>query len=163
MFFYWRMFGDGIDPDETRDITFEIVAGLVITVGTFLILYFLKQFFTNPVIIHLTDEGLEYIPAGVSTKFIKWSEIREIKEVNVRVVRGNVPALETALGLTLKDPEGYRQQFNAALAGLMKLNEKMYGATVLIQPSSFGKKYPEVKKIITQMTGLKLASAATTL
>ena len=143
--FYWVAFEK--EDEEEVGTGLKIIAVLVLIVGSFLLYQFTRQFIRVPVILLMNNQGFEYNPAGVSSQFIGWEEVAKVEEVSVRVLRGrNTGGWETALGVWLKDPGTYRSRMNAALGFLVKQNEKMYGATLLIEPASLGKEYEEVRR-----------------
>lgn len=139
--------------DNEQDNTIFFITGIfVVGVGAFLSVYFLAQFFRNPVLFKADDKGFEYIPAGVSLGLVRWEDVSGLEEVEVKVVRGDVPTYEKALAIILKNPDEYRQQFNAPLRKLMEISEQRNKGTILIEPASLQGRYEEVKKYFEEQT-----------
>lgn len=101
----------------------------------------------------VNEQGFEYNPSGQSTGFILWTDVERVAELSVTTNTTRVMDKETALGVWLKDPEAYYKKWNIVVHKLMQLNEKMYGATVLIQPSSLGKDYERVRQLFLEKRG----------
>lgn len=136
-----------IDPQQPiEDEMFFYIAYGIMIIGGFLALNFAWRFIKAPVVFRMDDQGILYNPAGVTTGLIRWDEIADANEKNIKVVRNDAPVYQTVLALKLKDPEAFRKRHNLVLAHLLKLGNKMYDADVLLEISVLGKKYDAVKE-----------------
>lgn len=129
-----------------------IILSIIGIIGSAVIYMALKIIIQRPAVITINENGFEYNPGGVSSGWIPWTNVAEIKDVDVNTQQGtlNGPILERALAIKLKDPTSYRDQYNILLKGLMKLNENMYDADIFFRLSSFGKQVNEVKTLMYQ-------------
>lgn len=144
---YWAVFGRA----EDLPLAFQVMAILVCVAGGFLLVHFIRQYWTHPLILHLNDKGFEFNGAGVSMGFIAWEAVEKVEEVEVLATNASIiGARERALGIWLKDPETYYQAWNLVMRKLMKANQEMYGATLLLPISSFGKEYQRVKQVFQE-------------
>jgi hypothetical protein len=131
--------------EESNNLVLAI-ALFIFTIGGFLLYRFMKSFFNIPVTLLVNDLGFEYNPSGYSTGFILWQDVIKVEEVSVTTNNTRVMGQETALGIWLKDPASYFAKRNIAIRKLMELNQKMYGATILVQPSSLSGDYERVRQ-----------------
>lgn len=129
-----------------------IIISIIGGIGSVIIFFVLKIIITRPAVITIDENGFEYNPGGVSSGWVTWSNVAEIKEVEVRTQKGvmNGPFMETTLAIKLKDPDLYRNRFNPIIRGLMKLNDKMYDADIFFRISNFGKEADTVKMLMMQ-------------
>jgi hypothetical protein len=65
---------------EHADQVFTVLGFFVLLAGGFLLVYFLKQFITNPYLFKATDKGFEYIPTGVSYGFYNWKDVVSVQD-----------------------------------------------------------------------------------
>lgn len=142
----WAIFGKTEDPLELAGPGL-IIPAIIVPLGCVVIYFALKAIILRPPVIRIDEQGFEYNPGGVSTGLIPWAHIEDILEVDVRTTRGDQmgPVVETALGIRLKDPETYRNQFNPVIRKLMELNEKMYEVDILFRLSDFGTQVDAMK------------------
>lgn len=121
-------------------------------IGSVCIFMSIKMLVLNPDVIMLNEKGFEYNPGGISSGFMLWSNVDEIKFVDVRTTEGqlNGPIWEQTLAIKLKDTSLYRNQFNSVFKGLMGLNKKMYDADIFFRLSSFGTQAEEVHALMMQ-------------
>ncbi len=134
-----------VDP-LMKDDTGIIVCAIIGILGSIVLYFNLKMLIQNPAIITINKDGFEYNPGGVSSGWIQWSNVEEIKYVDVKTERRNSQGvnLETALAVKLKDNTIYLNQYNIVIKGLMKINQGMYDADILFSLSSFGKRCDDV-------------------
>lgn len=137
------------DPSNIN-FTGIIILTIVTVIGSVVLFMALKMIIQNPAVITIDDKGFEYNPGGVSSGFVPWSNVGEIKLVNMRTVHGNLNGVvwETALAVKLKDPALYTKQFNPFIKGLMGLNKNMYDADIFFRLSSFGKQAEAVHQLM---------------
>lgn len=127
-----------------------VVGGFVCAAGTFLFIYFFKSFCKPHVIIRLDNNGFEYKPAGASFGFIQWTEVEDIRDVQVLSNNGRQARTVICLGVALKNPKEFRKKFSWFKRNTLGANESMYGVSVLIQPSTLGKRFAGVKQIMEE-------------
>lgn len=134
------------------DATGVIILSVVAVIGGMCLFFGVKTIIQNPVVITINENGFEYNPGGISSGFTPWSNVADIKPVNMRTIHGNLngPVWEQALGIKLKDPSLYTKQFNPLVRGLMSLNKRMYDADIFFRLSSFGKQAEEVRRLMLQ-------------
>lgn len=142
---YWAAF---VKEDSNNGVF--AIAIFIFVIGGFLLIRFVKSFLDDPVIMLVNEQGFEYNPAGYSTGFILWTDVEKVDEVTVTTNTTRVMDQQIALGVWMKDPELYYQRWNIAIRKLMQINQKMYGATILIQPSSLGKDYERVRQALLE-------------
>lgn len=127
-----------------------IILLIIMGIGSVILFFAWRMHSSHTPILSVDLSGFEYNPGGVSTGFVFWWNVAEIKEVEVRTTRGDLPGMvwELTLAVKLKDPTEYTQQFNAFIRGLMQLNDKMYDADIFFRLSDFGKQREEVKALM---------------
>lgn len=156
---YWAFFLKE-DADVPDTMAYLITGGMwAITAG---ILFFgLKIVIKRPDVILVNDKGFEYNPGGVSSGFVYWADVLEVKRVAVRATAGDAPGpvWETTLAVKMKDATAYRGHFNPFLRGLMHLNEKMYDADIFIRISSLGKQAEAVERLMMKYGGSPVPDA----
>lgn len=145
---YWGLFGREDAPDA--DSTVYIIASTVFGIGAVVVFMALRIVILQPAIIRINDQGFEYNPGGVSSGFIKWTNVQELKRTEVRTTAGNLPGpvWETVIAIKLKDSSTYTNQFNPFIQSLMKLNDQLYDADIFFRISSFGKQATEVEALM---------------
>lgn len=135
--------------------TFEkIVYGFFYIIAHFLIIVFGQRLFQGmPPVFIATEKGFCYDPAGISTGWILWEDVEEVRESKVLYGSGvnNGPTLLPVLGIKLMYPEEYN---TAAYAPLLqkvitwgqKLNNYQTEGVgdLLLRPSDFGNDYEKV-------------------
>ena len=135
---FWGVFrSEAEQPPNAMAYTILTVISVIAAV----IVYFaVKILITRPDIMRINEKGFEYNPSGVSSGFIEWSNVQEIKRAQVRTQQGqlNGPVWETAIGVKLKDPTPYKAQFTVLIQKLMELNTEMYDVDLWIRISSLG-------------------------
>ncbi len=130
-------------PIEGGSIIILIIIG---GIGTVVLFMAMKMIIQNPDVFFMNEKGFEYNPGGVSSGFMEWTNVADIKFVDVRTQQAQLhgPIWERTLAIKLKDSSVYRNQFNPLMKGLMKVNEKMYDVDIFFRLSSFGKQGEEV-------------------
>lgn len=123
-----------------------IIISIIGIIGAVVLFMAIRMIIVNPDVIVINEKGFEYNPGGVSSGFMQWTNVAEIKYVDVRTTQGqlNGPVWERALTIKLKDASLYRDQFNPLMKGLMSLNKTMYDGDIFFRLSSFGKQGEEV-------------------
>jgi hypothetical protein len=121
----------------------------------FLLIVFIRQLFSNSYLFIATVKGFKYTPAGISSGWVFWEDIEEVREASV--LFGNSvagPTTVLVLGIKLRYPENYIQNYNPALQTLLTAagqlnNYQTEGAgDLLLNPADFGNRYEEVKALI---------------
>ena len=150
---YWAFFlKEDADPPGTEAY---LVTGGMALIALTIVFFAMKLVIKRPDVILVNDQGFEYNPGGVSSGFVYWTDVLEVKRVAVRTTAGDAPGpvWETTLAVKLKDPAAYRGQFNPFLRGLMNLNEKMYDADIFIRIGSLGKQAEAVERLMMRYSG----------
>jgi hypothetical protein len=121
-------------------------------IGAVVLFMSLRAIILNPDVLIVNEKGFEYNPGGVSSGFMEWTNVAEIKFMEVRTTQGQLPGpiWEKVLAIKFKDPSLYTNQFNPLLKGLMHLNKNMYDADMFFRLSSFGSKVNEVHELMLQ-------------
>lgn len=134
------------------DATGVIILSIVAVIGGACIFFAVKMIIQKPAVITINENGFEYNPGGISSGFTPWSNVADIKPIQMRTIHGNLngPVWEEALGIKLKDSSLYRKQFNPLLRSLMGFNKNMYDADIFFRLSSFGKQADEVCRLMLQ-------------
>lgn len=145
---WWGLYlrEDAPEPDTTS----YIITILVVGIGSLILFFIARILIMHPDVLYINDKGFSYNPGGVSSGFIHWEDVQEIKQVNVNTTHGNLPGpvMETAIGIKLKDPEKYRVYSYALLRPLLKLNKNMYDVDLLIRISDLGKHRQEAEELL---------------
>lgn len=144
---YWAMF---IQNTEKFTTTMYIISLVIFSIGTVIIFKSIQIFIKRPDVILINGQGFEYNPGGVSSGFIPWSNVLEVRRVDVRTEGGNIggPVWETTLAVKLKVPGDYTKHFNFLMKPLLKINQNLYDADIFMRISSFGKQAKEVETLM---------------
>ena len=128
------------------------IAVIIGGIGLAVLFMALRAIILNPDVLVINEKGFEYNPGGVSSGFMEWTNVAEMKFTEVRTQQGQLPGpiWERVLAIKFKDPSLYTQQFNPLMRGLMHLNKDMYDADMFFRLSSFGKKVNEVHELMFQ-------------
>lgn len=129
-----------------------VIALMIGGIGAVVLFMSLRAIILNPDVLIVNEKGFEYNPGGVSSGFMEWTNVAEIKFMEVRTTQGQLPGpiWEKVLAIKFKDPSLYTNQFNPLLKGLMHLNKNMYDADMFFRLSSFGSKVNEVHELMLQ-------------
>ena len=127
-----------IETEEEIDLMGKLIFGFFTLVGFFLIGVFSYRLIKNPWTFRMTDEGFEYNPAGVSTGFIRWEDVAEIKYVPVTTDRGGPTKIMT-VGIILKDPHSYIARYPAALGVLFEYRKYESETPLVFLANAFGR------------------------
>lgn len=127
-----------------------IIALIIGGIGGIVLFMALRAIILNPDVLVINEKGFEYNPGGVSSGFMEWTNVTEIKFTEVRTTQGQLPGpiWEKVLAIKFKDPSIYTHQFNPLMRGLMHLNKNMYDADMFFRLSSFGNKVDEVHALM---------------
>lgn len=121
----------------------------------FLVIVFSRNLFVNHPLFIATTKGFQYTPAGISSGWVLWEDVEEIRESSI--LSGNKIGGATTvpvLGLKLRYPENYAAVYNPALQKLVQLAGKLHNyqtegaGDLLLNPADFGEKYREVKVLL---------------
>lgn len=136
----------GLLPLETEgeiDLMGKLIFGFFTFVGIFLIGVFSYRLVKNPWTFRMTDEGFEYNPAGVSSGFIRWEDVAEIKYVPVMTNRGGPTQIMT-VGVILKDPHSYIARYPTALGALFEYRKYESETPLVFLYKEFGRDHDRV-------------------
>lgn len=135
----------------------KLIFGFFYTIAHFLVIVFGQRLFKGmPPVFIATEKGFCYEPAGISTGWVLWEDIQEVRESSVLYGSGvnNGPALMPVLGIKLINPKEYNAAAYAPLLQLVvkwgqKLNNYQTEGVgdILLRPSDFGDQYDKVKEI----------------
>lgn len=138
-----------LKTEEEIDPVGQVVFGFFTLIGLFLLGVFGYRFVRNPWTFRLTDEGFEYNPAGVSSGFIRWDEVVEIKPVPVKMNFGG-PRTLMVVGVVLKDPHSYVARHPAALGVLFDYRRYESGTPLVFQFREFGRDHDRVVALMQE-------------
>lgn len=146
-----------LEDYQLEAVTFgeKCIFGFFYVLCHFLLIAFIRQLFSNSYLFIATAKGFQYTPAGISSGWVLWEDIEEVRETSV-LYGSNVagPTTVPVLGIKLRYPENYIQNFNPALQKLLtaagQLNNFQTEGTgdLLLNPADFGNRYEEVKALI---------------
>ncbi len=127
-----------------------IIALIIGGIGGVVLFMALRAIILNPDVLLINEKGFEYNPGGISSGFMEWTNVAEIKFTEVRTQQGQLPGpiWEKVLAIKFKDPSIYTHQYNPLLRGLMHINKNMYDADMFFRLSSFGNKVDEVHTLM---------------
>jgi hypothetical protein len=139
-----------------KDEPIEIMGGSIFIliiiggIGSVVLFMSVRAIVLNPDILVISEKGFEYNPGGISSGFMEWTNVAEIKFIEVKTNPGQLsgPIWERVLAIKFKDPALYNNQFIPAMRMLMDLNKKMYDADMFFRLSSFGKQGEEVYQLM---------------
>lgn len=145
---FWAFFlkEDTVAIDGEAIIIMLIIGGI----GAVVLFMALKNIIQNPDVLLLNEIGFEYNPGGVSSGFMEWTNVADIKFVDLRTSQGQLNGViwERTIAVKLKDPSLYRNQFNPLMKGLMDSNKIMYEGDIFFRISSFGKQFEQVHSLM---------------
>jgi hypothetical protein len=134
--------------------------GLTGKIAHFLVIVFGQRLLKGmPPVFVATEKGFCYEPAGISTGWILWEDIREVRESAVLYGSGvnNGPTLMPVLGIKLINPDEYNAAAYAPfLQRVVNLGQKLNNyqtegvGDILLRPSDFGRQYESVLALFKQ-------------
>lgn len=127
-----------------------IIALIIGGIGSVVLFMAFRSIFLNPNVLVINEKGFEYNPGGISSGFMEWSNVAEIKFTEVRTTQGQLPGpiWEKVLAIKFKDPSIYTHQYNPLMRWLMGLNKNMYDADMFFRLSTFGNQVNEVHELM---------------
>lgn len=147
-----------LNADELKNITtLQLLAfGLFYSIIHFLIITTVFRLAKDtPPVFTATEKGFWYEPAGISTGWILWEDVDEVRESSVLSDRNRVAGQATVLGIKLKYPDAYNaSQFTPVFKKFMQYAQQFNNmqtegvGDILINPSDFGDDYSAVKELI---------------
>lgn len=134
----------------------KIIFGFFYLITHFLVIVFGQRFFKGmPPVFVATQKGFHYEPAGISTGWVLWEDVAEVKESEVLFGSGvnNGPKLVPVIGIKLFNPEKYRASYAPLLQYVVKIGQKFHNyqtegvGDILIKPSDLGDQYENVLEL----------------
>lgn len=127
-----------------------IILLIIVVIGAAVLFFAVRMAVSPPPLISINRDGFEYNASGISTRFIPWTDVAEIKDVEVRTYRGNVPGpyMEMTLAVKLNSPDAYQRRHNSFVRGAMKTQRSLYDADIFFRLSDFGEQAEEVKEMM---------------
>jgi hypothetical protein len=131
----------------------KIIFGFFYLITHFLVIVFGQRLFKGmPPIFIATEKGFSYEPAGISTGWVLWEDITEVRESEVLFGSGvnNGPKLVPVIGIKLINPEQYRASYAPLLQYVVNIGQKFHNyqtegvGDILLRPSDFGDQYENV-------------------
>ena len=153
-----------LDEEVRSEIEFseKIIFGFFYIIAHFLAIVFgLRLFKGMPPVFIATEKGFCYEPAGISSGWILWKDVVEVRESTVLYGSSvtNGPRTMPVLGIKLIDPETYNAKaFVPLLRKLVNVGQKSNNyqtegvGDILIRPEDLGTNYDQVKAIFEQYT-----------
>ncbi len=135
LFFGW---GEIESPLQTQAWGFASIVGGGALVSLLLSVGFAYRWLRNPPTLRLYAEGFEYLPAGVSTGLVKWSDVVELRDETVLVSLVGTPSHRPVTAVVLRNPDDYLARFPAALRPIFAANRKLNSSPILIGQGEFG-------------------------
>ncbi|GAA4320833.1 STM3941 family protein [Flaviaesturariibacter amylovorans] len=136
-----------------------VMSGFMVLVGSFLSVKLFQRFLRNEFVFRMDDEGIESNEGGITTGLIRWSEIKEAREIKVPSSNRRSMATETVLALYLHHPEKQRARYNPALQALTNFAGELMGSSVLITPAVLGNQYNRALELIRARVPLSAGPA----
>lgn len=131
----------------------KIIFGFFYLITNYLVIVFGQRLFKGmPPVFVATEKGFYYEPAGISTGWILWEDVAEVKESEVLFGLGvnNGPKLVPVIGIKLINPEKYRASYAPLLQYVVNIGPNFHNyqtegvGDVLIKPSDLGEDYEKV-------------------
>lgn len=148
--FYWFILGPGVDTDNPPGTDFKIATVLVMAVGAFLFIYFLRMAITPKTMFRVDEDGI-MMDTGVRT-MVNWEEVDKVTLKTIRSTSNVGPQNETIVAVYLRDPAAYRNRYNFVLRNLVKLNESINGPSVMIPFVYVKKDYEAFRELAQRKT-----------
>jgi hypothetical protein len=139
----------------------KIIFGFFYLITHFLVIVFGQRLFKGmPPIFIATEKGFSYEPAGISTGWVLWEDVAEVKESEVFFGSGvnNGPKLVPVIGIKLINPEQYSVSYAPLLQQVIKIGQKFHNyqtegvGDILIKPSDLGDQYENVLALFKSKT-----------
>jgi hypothetical protein len=127
----------------------RIVFGFFALLAAFLAGVAAYRVIRRPTAFRLTDEGFEYAPGGVSTGFIRWTDVEEIKYTAVNT-GGGEQNRRKVLGVYLKDPASFIARYPVALHALFEARKYQSGTPLVFQSGEFGRDHDKVVALMQE-------------
>ncbi|MDO8997106.1 MAG: hypothetical protein Q7U77_10810 [Sediminibacterium sp.] len=134
----------------------KIIFGFFYLITHFLVIVFGQRLFKGmPPIFIATEKGFSYEPAGISTGWVLWEDVAEVKESEVLYGSGvnNGPKLVPVIGIKLINPEQYHASYAPLLQYVVNIGQKFHNyqtegvGDILIKPSDLGDQYENVLEL----------------
>ena len=113
----------------------------------------------TPPLFTATEKGFWYEPAGISTGWILWEDVEEVRESAILSGRNRVADQVAVIGIKLKYPHEYNAaQFTPVFRKFMQYAQQFYNkqtegaGDILLNPSDFGDDYSKVKELMFKKT-----------
>jgi len=145
---------------ERFNLTDKVIFGFFYGLAHFLVLVFGVQLFKGKAPIFIaTEKGFCYEPAGISSGWILWEDILEVRTASVLNGSGISygPRLAPVLGIKLINPDEYNTAAYAPLLQrVVKLAQQLNNyqtegvGDILLNPTDFGNKYEAVVTLFEQ-------------
>ncbi len=147
---------------ESFSLLEKCLFGFFYIIAHFLLLVFgLRLINGMPPVFIATEKGFCYEPSGISSGWILWKDILEVRESQV-LAGSNTwtgPRLDPVLGIKLTNPEEYNAAaFAPLLQYVVSFGQKLHNyqtegvGDLLLIPSDFGNEYEKVKTLIKEMS-----------
>lgn len=148
----WVGFGDQDPLITSADSGWDVKIALTLAslVGAGLTLGFLYRLLKNPPCFLLYEDGFEYIPAGVSTGLIKFSDVVELRDETVLVNQVSTTGRNGVTAVVLRNPEEYVRRFPAAMQPLLRARGKMNSSAILITHGEFGSEHDRILAMVRE-------------
>jgi hypothetical protein len=153
-----------LDAEQINSLEYfeKILFGFFYVLAHFLLVVFTARLIKGiPPLFLATEKGFCYNPAGISTGWILWDDITEVRETEIIYGRSNStgPTLRPVLGIKFINPENYKNQaYSPLLKKLVDAGQKLNNfqtegvGDVLLLPEDFGKNYGKVKSLFKDKT-----------
>ncbi|MBA4137497.1 MAG: hypothetical protein C0518_09300 [Opitutus sp.] len=121
----------------------QVMFGTFTLIGVFFTGVTLYRLIRRPVTFRLTDDGFEYAPAGVSTGWVRWADVEELKYTTVATGNGDQNRRKV-LGVYLKDPRSFIARRPLALHALFEMRQFQSGTPLVFQSGEFGREHDRI-------------------
>ncbi|RYF88385.1 MAG: hypothetical protein EOO03_08535 [Chitinophagaceae bacterium] len=147
---YWFLFWQTDAP--LVDTTSYIIATVVTVIAALTLFFILRIVILKPDVLYMNEDGFEYNPGGVSSGFITWKNVQEVKHIKIRTSQGGINALvwELTIAIKLKDPGEYKPSSNKLLKPLLQLNTSLYDAHLFVRLSDTGNRLEDVENFFAR-------------
>lgn len=145
--FVWFLFLRDVPEGDEPDLMMQIVGGAATVVGVFLIGVFLRRLMMRPASFWCGEEGFVYQPGGVSTGLVRWSDIKELRDIGVQVA---AQTHENAVAVVLHDPAAYIARQAGWLQPLFRKRARLSGSPLVLRATDLGRDYVRVKAMMAE-------------
>jgi hypothetical protein len=122
----------------------KVISGFFTLAGILLTGVFAWRFVKNPLVFRMDDEGFEYNPAGVTTGFVRWTDVEKLDYTQVKVGRPGGTQFMKVLGVYLKGPATYINRYPVAMHEFFETRRYESGTSLVFNSGESGRQHDRI-------------------